>query len=542
MTSTESTNSYHSAPASITADPDRFTAGQPIGERFRILTPLGKGGMGEVFQAEDLLLGQSVALKFLPQRLTLAPDRLQRLRSEVKTARQVAHPNVCRVYDLDEAAGQFFLTMEFIDGQNLASVLKQSGALTEERGVEIFRQLCLGLGAIHDQRVLHRDLKPSNVMLDSRGQVKITDFGLAAYAELLQPHELFDGTPAYQSPEQRAGRAVTARSDLFALGLIMYEVFAGSRPPTGDAQVALPDANSAQPADSSPRRLSTVSPAVEQIILKCLSREPAERPASAYEVLAALPEATMEGSLNPRLEIARETVKRHRLEESRQDQYWSAYLESYDRLLMEFPPFMRLIDDLIAVVPPGRQAVVDLGAGTGCATAALLAAGHAVTAVESSAAMIDRLRYLAKKMRGMSLRIVPSKVDDLRALADSEFDAAVMLNVLYAVTDPLACLRGVHRILKPRGVLAFSTTHAEISLDALLTSLKDWLEATGQYEVRSNDYQLIWDLNKRIETTIAKRHTRDEYRAWTRAAGFEIIHDVPSTYEGAVMMIHARKI
>ena len=544
--STEVTASYHRVADENATEPVavriRFTTGQLIGARFRIQNLLGKGGMGEVFQAEDLLLRQSVALKFLPQPMTHAADRVQRLRGEVTTARQVAHPNVCRVYDLGEADGQFFLTMELIDGQNLASLIKQSGELGEERGIEIFRQLCLGLGAIHDQRILHRDLKPANIMLDNRGQVRITDFGLAAFSDLLQPQQSFDGTPAYQSPEQRSGRAVTERSDLFALGMIMYEVFAGCRPRLVDGRLELLESGSAPPAGSAPRLLPNLNPSVERIILQCLADEPGERPASAYEVLAALPESTVEGSLHPLQGLVREIVRRHRLEEAWKDEIWSAYSEAYDRLIMAFPPYMKLIDDLVAAVPPGRQAVVDLGAGTGNVSAALLAGGHTVTAVESSAVMVDRLRFLARKMRGAALTIVQATVEDLSALANGAFDAAVILNVLFAVNDPLACLRGVQRILKPGGVLAFSTTHAEISLDLLFASLKDWLVATGQYEARSADYQLVRDLNKRLENSIAKRYTRDEYRDWTQAAGFEIILDAPSTYEDAVMLIHARKI
>ncbi|HZN36672.1 MAG TPA: serine/threonine-protein kinase, partial [Pirellulaceae bacterium] len=195
---------------------ERFAAGSVLAGRFRIVTALGQGGMGEVFRADDLSLGQSVALKFLPPALAHDIDRLQRLRGEVKNARQVAHPNVCRVYDLGEADGQHFISMEYVDGHDLGALLKQISRMPAERGVEIARQLCLGLGAIHDRGLLHRDLKPANVMLDGRGQVRITDFGLAAPAEKLPAGEIRHGTPAYQAPEQLAGREVTARSDIYA--------------------------------------------------------------------------------------------------------------------------------------------------------------------------------------------------------------------------------------------------------------------------------------------------------------------------------------
>jgi len=238
-------------------------------------------------------------------------------------------------------------------------------------------------------------------------------------------------------------------------------------------------------------------------------------------------------------EIDWEAFQRDLLEEARKDKLWSVYSASYDRVLLEFPPYKKLIDDVIAVVPAGRKTVADLGAGTGNVTAALLAAGHNVTAVESNLAMLDRLR--SKKLGGKALTVVKSTVENLSGLADAAFDAAVMVNVLYAVNDPLTCLQGVQRILKPGGVLAFSTTHAEVDLDTLLGSIQDRLETIGKFQSLAADYKLVFDLNKAIEKEIAKRYTRDNYREWTRAAGFEIIRDVKSTYEDAVMLIHARK-
>ena len=149
-----------------------------LAERYRIIGLLGQGGMGEVYRANDLKLGQPVALKFLPAATTRS-DLLARFHAEVRIARQVSHPNVCRVYDIGEVDGSTFLSMEYVDGEDLRSLLRRIGRLPGDKALEIARRLCAGLAAAHDKGVLHRDLKPANIMIDGRGQVLITDFGLA---------------------------------------------------------------------------------------------------------------------------------------------------------------------------------------------------------------------------------------------------------------------------------------------------------------------------------------------------------------------------
>jgi len=170
------TTGWLSTPA---IDHGRFPPGTVLGERYRVVGKLGKGGMGEVFRADDLKLGQQVALKFLPPEVDRDPVRLTQLHTEVRMARQVSHPNVCRVYDIDEVDGHTFLSMEYVDGEDLASLLRRIGRFNEERGLEISRQVCAGLAAAHERGVIHRDFKPANVMLDAAGHVRITDFGLA---------------------------------------------------------------------------------------------------------------------------------------------------------------------------------------------------------------------------------------------------------------------------------------------------------------------------------------------------------------------------
>jgi serine/threonine-protein kinase len=279
------TGPYHPPPA----PGSRFAPGELLSGRYRVVAPLGKGGMGEVYRADDLALGQPVALKFLPPPLAADPDRLARFRKEVATARGVSHPNVCRVYDLGEHAGQLFLAMEYIDGEDLASLLRRVGRLPEEKGVEIARQLCLALAAVHEQGLLHRDLKPHNVMLDGRGKVRLTDFGLAAAAADVAAAEVRSGTPAYQAPEQLRGEAVSVQSDLFALGLVLYEVFTGKRAFPATTREDLARAYESGSPSKPSSQIAGLSPAVERALLRCLERDPKDRPRSAYEVLAGLP-------------------------------------------------------------------------------------------------------------------------------------------------------------------------------------------------------------------------------------------------------------
>src|SRR6202158_1103218 len=210
-------------------DEGRFVPGTLLAERYRILGRLGKGEMGEVYRANDLRLCQTVALKFLPETTAKDPGMLARFYNEVRIARRVTHPHVCRVYDIGEIDGQPFISMQFVDGENLASLLLRIGRLPADKAVEISRRLCAGLAAGHPQGVLHRDLKPANIMIDGRGQVLIADFGLAGIAEDISGADIHSGTPDYMAPEHLAGKEVSMQSDIYALGLVMYEIFTGKR-------------------------------------------------------------------------------------------------------------------------------------------------------------------------------------------------------------------------------------------------------------------------------------------------------------------------
>ena len=267
----------------------RFLPGTFLAGRYRIVSPLGKGGMGEVYRADDLKLGQPVALKFLPPGLEADPERLRRFLDEVRIARQVSHTNVCRVYDAGETGGQHFLSMEYVDGEDLGSLLRRIGRIPKDKAIEVARQICAGLAAAHEAGVLHRDRKPANIMIDGRGRVRITDFGLAALAEEIGGRDIRSGTPAYMAPEQLAGKEVTVRSDLYALGLVLYELFTGK--PAFKAS-SLDERRRLQ-KETTPSSPSTFvegfDPAVERVILRCLEEDPARRPSSAISIAAALP-------------------------------------------------------------------------------------------------------------------------------------------------------------------------------------------------------------------------------------------------------------
>jgi hypothetical protein len=174
----------------------RFTPGQMIADRYRVVALAGRGGMGEVYRAEDLRLSQIVAIKFLPASLSQDAGALARFHSEVRIARQVSHPNVCRVFDIGDADGVPFLTMEYVDGEDLASLVRRIGRLSGDKAIEITRQVCAGLAAAHERGVIHRDLKPANLMLDGTGKIRITDFGLASIAASLEGVDAKAGTPA----------------------------------------------------------------------------------------------------------------------------------------------------------------------------------------------------------------------------------------------------------------------------------------------------------------------------------------------------------
>ena len=259
----------------------QLTPGTVLGERYRIVSLIGQGGMGEVYRADDLKLGQSVALKFLARH-----GNAERLYEEVRIGRQVSHPNVCRLYDIAEIEGHLFITMEFVDGEDLASLLRRVGRLPSEKALAVSRDICAGVGAAHEKGVIHRDLKPANVMIDGRGRARVTDFGLAVAGESRSDGA---GTPAYMAPEQLAGQSASVKSDIYAVGLVLYEVFTGRR--TFEATSTHDLVLRQQKADFTRPSLVTrdVPAAVERVITRCLDPNPDARPDSVEDILRELP-------------------------------------------------------------------------------------------------------------------------------------------------------------------------------------------------------------------------------------------------------------
>src|SRR4029453_11909775 len=208
--------------------PIRLPSGTLLAERYRIVRHLGSGGMGVVYHADDLKLHVPVALKFLGREEPGNHRRLELFLNEVRLARQITHANVCRIFDVGEVDGRHFISMELVEGEDLASLLRRIGRLPKDKALSIAIEICHGLEASPDREIVHGDLKPSNLMIDAQGRAKIMDFGLANFSRRSGYREVA-GTPGYMAPEQRRGEASSVPTDMYALGLVLYELFTGRR-------------------------------------------------------------------------------------------------------------------------------------------------------------------------------------------------------------------------------------------------------------------------------------------------------------------------
>jgi serine/threonine protein kinase/tetratricopeptide (TPR) repeat protein/TolB-like protein len=265
-------------------------AGDVLGGRYEILALLGEGGMGAVYKAKDREVERVVALKLIRPEMASNPSILARFKQELMTAHQVTHKNVIRIYDLSEADGVKFITMEFVEGSDLRQLYREKGKLPPEEAVDIIRQVCMALDAAHSAGIIHRDLKPQNIMRDKTGRILVMDFGLARSVQsegMTQTGALL-GTIEYMSPEQAMGKTLDQRSDLFAVGLIFYELLSGKMPfkaETAMASLLMRNQERAVPlADID----ATVPAGLSDIVSRCLERDLERRYASAAEIIADL--------------------------------------------------------------------------------------------------------------------------------------------------------------------------------------------------------------------------------------------------------------
>jgi serine/threonine protein kinase len=270
-----------------------FSPGDRFGERYRIIERIGRGGMGVVYKALDLELDRLVALKMIRPDLVRDPGMLERFKQELLLAGEVTHENVIRIHDLGDTDGIKYISMRFIEGSNLKELIQTAGRLSAERVISLAVQICEGLQAAHRQGVIHRDLKPHNIMVDRGGQVHVMDFGIArsVRSEDTPTRKTVIGTPEYLSPEQASGGPTDARSDIYSLGCVIYEMATGESPFAGSA----PEEVLTKHLEEKPRPPSEIDPAIpaslERAIMKCLAKDRAARYESAAVLAGALREA-----------------------------------------------------------------------------------------------------------------------------------------------------------------------------------------------------------------------------------------------------------
>jgi tRNA A-37 threonylcarbamoyl transferase component Bud32 len=259
-----------------------------LGGRYRLVRHLARGGMAEVYVAEDQLLNRTVAVKVLFPELARDEAFVERFRREARAAASLNHHNIVSVYDFGEDEGSWFIVMEYVEGRNLRDIIRSEGPMEPARAADFGAEVAAALGAAHAQGIIHRDVKPANVLIAAdTGTVKVADFGIARAANarqgLTMPGTVL-GTATYLSPEQAQGQAVDARTDVYSLGMVLYEMLAGKPPFTGDSPVAVAYQQLSQTAPPPSTHNDLVPPALDAIVMKAMSKDPAARQSSAEEI------------------------------------------------------------------------------------------------------------------------------------------------------------------------------------------------------------------------------------------------------------------
>ena len=267
-----------------------LTRGTVFASRYEIIEELGKGGMGRVFRVEDTKVNEEVALKVLKPEIASDKKTIDRFRNELKLARKITHKNVCRMYDLNEEDSTHYITMEYVPGENLKSMLKMTKQLSVGTAVSIAKQICEGLNEAHSLGVVHRDLKPSNIMIDKTGNARIMDFGIARSLETkgITALGVMVGTPEYMSPEQVEGKDVDQRSDVYSLGVILYETVTGRSPFNGDTPLSIAVKHKTEKPQDPWKFNSDIPETLSRVILKCLEKDREERYQNVVELFTDL--------------------------------------------------------------------------------------------------------------------------------------------------------------------------------------------------------------------------------------------------------------
>ncbi len=274
----------------IQAPREELTTGSTFAGRYQIIEELGKGGMGKVYKAQDMEIKEKVALKLIKPEISADKKTIERFQNELKFARKIGHRNVCRMYDLNKEEGSYYITMEYVSGEDLKSFIRRSEKLSVGKAIAIAKQVCDGLSEAHRLGVVHRDLKPSNIMIDKEGNARIMDFGIARSLKEkgITGAGVMIGTPEYMSPEQVEGKEVDQRTDIYALGVILYEMVAGRVPFEGDTALTIAVKHKTEEAED-PRKYNTqLSEELSRVILNCLKKNKEERYQSAAELKSQL--------------------------------------------------------------------------------------------------------------------------------------------------------------------------------------------------------------------------------------------------------------